>query len=362
MLLDAHDVKRPMWLNSKRTGEICERFYSSIENNDLLGNKMVDKLSIIFIKWKSIKSLLGAIQHYRLALEPIVYRIYVSWNPSQGVLPNEFNRFKFIKEGPKVEIVTHRYESVNNIWNPIVGLATRAVFMADDEHLPDLEKMEIAYETWKNNPLSMVGFFARHHSRQKLETYDPLAGLAELDVDDKATSTTDGADLQAEATSSQNSQATVTTNQQAVSIVDEMHLWLYNLTSARRPRPYSLLAAQLVLLSADHLFSYTCLLPERIHRHVDEITDDSADLAMNLLVSGMTGSRPYLVKSDFVDPEAGRFAGEAWALNRGQALKELVKLFTGGTRDPLQFNSVTVTQFNKIPFKKRSIKQWNKVN
>jgi hypothetical protein len=144
---------------------------------------------------------------------------------------------------------------------------------------------------------------------------------------------------------------------------EEHWLWIYNITSSKRPRPYSLLSNQLVMLNVEYLFIYTCLLPERIHRHVDDQPEDASDLAMNLLVSGMTSSRPVVVKSDFVDPESNKFAGESWALTRGQQLKDLVEIFTNKSgKDPLLFNSVTVTQFNKIPFKKRSVKQWNKYN
>jgi hypothetical protein len=268
--------------------------------------------------------------------------LYISWNPSLGKPAIELTRLKFLSEGPPVEIVYHRYESTSNIWSPIAGLATKAVFLADDEHLPDLEKLEIAFETWKNNPQSLVGFFARYHTRQKL--VDPFQpDVSGLDPTLPSVNVTD-----------------VPIVQHPVSVVDEHHLWIYNITSARRPRPYSLLASQMLMINTEYLFVYSCLLPERIHRHIDEQGEDAADLAMNVMIAGMTGSRPVLVKSDFVDPESGRFVGESWALNRGQILKDLVRIFTGGTRDPLQYNSVSVAQFNKIPFKKRSVKQWNK--
>lgn len=354
-----------MWLNSRRTQEICERYFPTIENQDLMEPRWVEKISVVFIKWRSIKQLLHAIQHYRYVLEPVIHKIYVSWNPSLGVPSLELTRLKFLKDGPAVEVVTHRYESANNIWNPIVGLATKAVFLADDEHLPDLEKMEVAYEAWKNNQLSLVGFFARYHTRQKLvESYpsEPvnLDGVsASLTVQGEA-AVDAAADSAAAPSSSMVAEGTLPPPTTPISIVDDQYLWIYNLTSARRPRPYSLLSSQMLLLSSDHLFTYTCLLPERIHRFIDEQTEDGADLAMNLMVAGMSGARPILVKSDFVDPESGRFAGESWALSRGQLLKELVSIFTGGVRDPLQFNSISVTQFNKIPFKKRSVKQWNK--
>lgn len=324
---------------------------------------LVDKISVVFTKWRSIKYLLAAINHYRFTLSSLVHRIFISWNPSLGVPGIELTRFKFIQEEPRVELITHRYESVNNIWNPIPNLATAAVFLADDEHLPDLEKLEITLEAWKDNRHSLVGFFARYHTRQRLVDgqggmgdLSPSGGAPDADLQQNPLNATESL----EAAAAPSAVPTIISPAGPVNIADDQHLWIYNITGPRRPRPYSLLSSQLLLLSSDHLFTYTCLLPERIHREIDEMPDDAADLAMNLMVAGMTGSRPILVKSDFIDPEAGRFAGESWALTRGQQLKDLVRLFTLGQRDPLQLNSIIVTQFNKIPFKKRSIKQWNK--
>ena len=355
-----------MWLNARRSAEICEKFFPTIEGRDVQGGRkiLVDKISVVFTKWRSIKSLLAAINHYRFALSSLVHRIFISWNPSLGVPGIELTRFKFIQEEPRVELITHRYESVNNIWSPIPNLATAAVFLADDEHLPDLEKLEITLETWRDNRHSLVGFFARYHTRQRL--VDGQSGASDLlasgaaDPQQSPPPPLNATESLEAAAAAAPSAVPPTMPPGPVNIADDQHLWIYNITGPRRPRPYSLLSSQLLLLSSDHLFTYTCLLPERIHREIDEMPDDAADLAMNLMVAGMTGSRPILVKSDFVDPEAGRFAGESWALTRGQQLKDLVRLFTLGQRDPLQLNSVVVAQFNKIPFKKRSIKQWNK--
>lgn len=349
-----------MWLNARRTQEICDRYFSTIENQDLVKVKTIDKISVVFTKWRSLRQLLHAIQHYRHVLEPVVHKIYIAWNPSLGVPNLELTRLKFLKGGPLVEIITHRYESGNNIWNPIVGLATKAVFLVDDEHLPDLEKTEMAYEAWKGNKLSLVGFFARYHTRQKLAEMDSLSPSLNETENAFSSIPAEGQGLSSSIAAGPNPLQPLSQPSGPLSIVDDQYLWIYNLTSTRRPRPYSLLSSQMLLLSSDHLFTYTCLLPERIHRFIDEQSEDGADLAMNLMVAGMASARPILVKSDFVDPESGRFAGESWALSRGQLLKELVNIFTGGTRDPLQFNSVSVTQFNRIPFKKRSIKQWNK--
>lgn len=333
-----------MWLNSKRVPEICERFAPHYEAQRKGHLAEPEKFSVVIVRWRSLEGLMDVIEHYRSTLPHIVARIYVSWNPSSGVPPVDLSKYKYLKTLPGVEVLFHRFDTPNNHWNPIHGLPTRAVFFANDEHLPDAEKVEVAFETWQNNPNAAVGFFARYHGRQKLIDFEVFEAL-EAEAGGAAPPT-------AAPPSSPFSQP---------SIVDESWLWSYNLTSIRRPRPYSLLSSNLMMLNSDFLFVYTCILPERIHRYIDEQPEDSSDLAMNLLVAGMTANKPILIKSDFTtDPESPRY-DSSWGMLRATMLRDLVRLFTGGSRDPLSVNSLIVGQFNKIPFKKRSAKQWYNV-
>lgn len=344
--IDVFDPKRPMWTNSKRVPDACEKTALLYEDPAHERKRVLNKLSVLITKWRSLQGLEDAIFHYRNVAGAIVAKIYISWNASNGMPPTVLNKYRHLKEPPFVEILFRRYESVNNIWNPIHSLPTKAIFLATDEHLPDSEKLEIALETWRANQNCLVGFFARYHGKQKVLDLDAI------DINN------DHAETTASGATPTGTPASLFPQQ---SLVDEHWHWSYNLTSIRRPRPYSLVSANLMLLSSDFLFVYTCLLPERIHRFIDEQAEDGADLAMNLLVSGMTGNRPILVKSEFpYDPESARYT-EGFASARAQLLKDLVRLFTGGLKDPLQYNSVTVAQFNKIPFKKRSAKQWNHV-
>lgn len=340
-----------MWMNSKRVPEICTRFAPNYERQRKSHAENPEQFSVVFIKWRTFESLIEAVEHYRTNLSHIVARIYISWNPSNGVPPVELNKYKYLKNTPGVEVLFHRFESPNNHWNPIHGLQTRAVFFANDEHLPDAEKVEIAFETWRNNQNSAVGFFARYHGKQKLIDFEVFDAIEE----DETTGFV-------APTSSFISQPTTAASPfSQASIVDESWLWNYNLTSIRRPRPYSLLSSNLMMLNSDFLFIYTCILPEKIHRYVDEQPEDSSDLAMNLLLAGMTANRPMLIKSDFsTDPESPKY-DSSWGMLRAQMLRDLIKLYTGGTKDPLLYNSLIVGQFNRIPFKKRSPKQWYNV-
>lgn len=333
--IDVFDPMKAMWMNIKRVPEICAPFAPIYEQQRKNHLNNPDKISVVFIKWNSFEGLLNAIEHYRTNLVHIVAKIYVSWNPGNGVPPVELTKFKYLKTDPAVEVVFHRFETSNNHWNPIHGLPTRAVFFANDEHLPEAEKVEIAFETWQNNPNAAVGFFARYHGKQKYIEYEVYDAL---DDEGKA--------------------PTVPGPFSQPSITDDSWMWNYNLTSIRRPRPYSLLSSNLMMINSDFLFIYTCILPEKIHRYIDEQPEDSSDLAMNLLITGMTGNRPMLIKSDFTtDPESPRY-DSSWGALRAAMLKDLIRLYNGGIKDPLLYNSLIIGQFNKIPFKKRSPKQW----
>ncbi|KAI7903857.1 nucleotide-diphospho-sugar transferase [Cokeromyces recurvatus] len=59
---------------------------------------------------------------------------------------------------------------------------------------------------------------------------------------------------------------------------------------------YNMIESKAMFMKSDYLYSYTCLLPETVHRYVDQNTE-CADTAMNMFVSGMTGISPVLVKS-----------------------------------------------------------------
>jgi glycogenin glucosyltransferase len=334
--IDAHDPHRGHWFNANRVESVCEE---AVKQVPLLSSLPDNQLTVVICKWRSIASLETALFHYRRIVNPIVSKIVISWNPSLGTPANELAKYKLVKD-PPVQIVMHKFESVGNIFQPLPDLVTRAVFIADDEHLPDLERLEIALESWRNNPYSLVGFFGRFHGKQRIVEFD------------------------AEAARSNTTAAASHLPYNAISPFDQRYHWTYNMTSLKRPRPFSLLATPLLLLNAEYLFAYTCLLPERIHRFLDEQDDDGVDLAMNLMVSGMSANRPILVRSDLQDPELTKFyggEGQVYMHSKGRLLQELAKMFavTLHSRDPLLFNNVCVAQFNKIPFKKRSMKRWN---
>lgn len=51
-----------------------------------------------------------------------------------------------------------------------------------------------------------------------------------------------------------------------------------------------------MFLKTDYLYGYTCLMPDDVHYYIDR-HPQCRDVAMNMMVSGMTASSPILVKT-----------------------------------------------------------------
>jgi hypothetical protein len=140
--------------------------------------------------------------------------------------------------------------------------------------------MEFAYRVWKNNMDSIVGFKANSHA----------AGTTE-------------------------------------------NTFIQNLDDTNR---YSMIDTGSMFMKSDFLYGYTCLLPEEIHQYIDAYPMCHG-IAINMLVSGMTGSSPVLVNSSYVFEQDKPLHNTL-----SQCLTGLSKLF--GNTNPLVFNDQIVSK------------------
>ncbi|KAG0172384.1 Exostoses (Multiple)-like 3 [Apophysomyces sp. BC1034] len=69
----------------------------------------------------------------------------------------------------------------------------------------------------------------------------------------------------------------------------------YRASSEQNPESYDLVLSQSMFLRHDFLAAYTCLLPEQVHDFIDKHTG-CKDVALNMLVSGMTANKPIAVR------------------------------------------------------------------
>lgn len=93
-----------------------------------------------------------------------------------------------------------------------------------------------------------------------------------------------------------------------------------------------------MFMKSDFLYAYTCLVPEEIHHYIDN-NPICYDIAINMLVSGMTGTSPVLIKTSslFKFQEA-----DTQTQPLSKCLQDLSKLFNG--INPLLFNNQLVTR------------------
>jgi hypothetical protein len=54
-----------------------------------------------------------------------------------------------------------------------------------------------------------------------------------------------------------------------------------------------------MFLKTDYLYGYTCLMPDDVHAYIDK-HPECRDIAMNMMVSGMTAASPVLVEANYL--------------------------------------------------------------
>ena len=111
--------------------------------------------------------------------------------------------------------------------------------------------------------------------------------------------------------------------------------FIENLDSANR---YSMISNNMFLKS-DFLYGYTCIMPEEIHQYIDKYPA-CRDIAINMLVSGQTGSSPILVKADYLYEFEDNHPQTIH--QRSQCINEMSVLFNG--KNPLNLNNQIVSK------------------
>ena len=273
------------WPNARRALDIC-----SPQSTSYTPNKFVirNKFSVLIGTWDRISLLRKLILHYQKSR--LVHKIYVTWHNPAVKPPEDFVRT--VRKKPPVEILTQRYDSLNNRFNPIPNLETRALLICDDDTRVNITDIEYAFDVWRSRPNSLVGVFPRYHSYNASN-----------------------------------------------------NTFNYEIRSPERPRTYSIMLTKFMFINAEFLYIYTCLLPPRIHRYIDDHMN-CEDIAMNLLVSGMTGSRPtaVLLHVDDFGTTSGISIKVGHLNNRSQCMTDLIRLFG---KDTLRYNREVFLPFRK---------------
>ncbi|OIR58147.1 MAG: glycosyl transferase, families GT8 + GT64 [Amphiamblys sp. WSBS2006] len=167
-----------------------------------------------------------------------VHKIYVVWHNPDTKPPQTF--LNTVRRMPPVEFLPQARNSLNNRFNPIFSLETKAVLICDDDIRVSPGDIEFTFNVWRNRQDSAVGSFPRADARNPDGTYS------------------------------------------------------YLIVSKKTPRKYSMVLTKLMFIRSEYLYIYTCLFPSKILEYVDE-NKNCEDIAINMLITGMTGSAPVAV-------------------------------------------------------------------
>ncbi len=121
-----------------------------------------DKFTVLlstFNRYELVMKLLG---HYTKS--KYVDHIYVIWHNPREEPPRMLTFLAEQKKNPGVTILKQNTDSLNNKFNPIPELRTRATLIADDDLLVDIRDLDFTFNMWRMHPYSIVGNFPRYHS------------------------------------------------------------------------------------------------------------------------------------------------------------------------------------------------------
>ncbi|RUP48306.1 glycosyl transferase family 64 domain-containing protein [Jimgerdemannia flammicorona] len=301
ILPNARQTEFSNWTNVGRVPYLCDNYTPKFEGRFPAKNQF--SVLISTYNPERIVYLAKLIQHY--AESPSVHTIFVTWhNPNLPISRQLANLGKTLRV--PLRFLRQNYDSLNNRFNPITSLRTPAVFICDDDIRVPIDDLEFAFEVWKTRQNSIVGQFPRMHK-----------------------------------------------------YFAENHTAEYVVSGPRHPK-YSIILTKSMFMKADFLFAYTCLLPPKIHKYVDDNLN-CEDIAINMMATGMTGSLPQVVDShglrDFgtskgISTQAGHMR------ERSKCIADLIGMFNG--TDPLLYNIDMSIRFNAVHFTKEVWDDWDK--
>lgn len=248
------------WMNLPRMAHFCERI--SIDYDPRSRYFISSKFSVLIHKFSTIETLELLLASFQGA--SFIDQVFVSWpfiNPkSDTAEPLEFPEElrKYHNSSPETVFIRTTYPSANNKFAPINGLRTKALFLITDEvDIPKWYDLELAFAIWRSaaNPWSLVGF--RPYGALKIP--DPILHTGR------------SSPLQADAKGAEPT--------------------------------YSIMCTNGLFIASEYLFIYTCLLPQSLHKYVDECRIDTSDLVLNLLAMGMASAPPIAVTPPVFNPK-----------------------------------------------------------
>eukprot|EP00981_Chlorochromonas_danica_P005003 scaffold998_cov162-Ochromonas_danica.AAC.9 len=218
----------------------------------------------------------------------VVKYIYIIWSEKEAVPSEVLAKYKDYLS-PQVIFNVQTEDSLNNRFKPLPAPHSDAIFSVDDDMRVPCSELQVAYEVWKQSPYTLVGFVPRIHLRNRQ------------------------------------------------SRLLEYRCWWTTWWHGA----YSMILTKAALLHHKYFHDYFNILPSTVHKYIDE-RRNCEDIAMQFLVSNITGLSPIYVKGHMQDK--GALNGISTSHNvvkaghmqqRDQCLNDLITFFG---RNPLKMS------------------------
>ncbi|KAG1462734.1 hypothetical protein G6F55_002801 [Rhizopus delemar] len=109
----------------------------------------------------------------------------------------------------------------------------------------------------------------------------------------------------------------------------------YSSDTYDKRQDYSMIQSKAMFMKSDYLYAYTCLLPEQIHYYID-YHPTCHHIAINMLVSGMTGTSPLLLDAPSFN------AIHSNSVEKMDCINDLSFMFNNN--NPLVFNNQVISK------------------
>ncbi|GJQ11381.1 hypothetical protein GpartN1_g3172.t1 [Galdieria partita] len=209
-----------------------------------------DRFTVLLSTFNREQLVQRLVKHYQE--NPWVHRIFILWhNPEKQ--PSE-ELFAGLDEN-KTFVIPMPFDSLNNRFLPLEGIETKAVLICDDDMFVHHEDIYYAFQIWNHSSDSLVGFFPRAHRNTHDHEYEYVTHIP----------------------------------------MDSTH------------NKYSIMLTKIEFMRSEYLFWYFCAFDRRVLQWIRE-HKNCEDIAMQMMVSGLTGAPPIAVEAKHTIGDYGQRA------------------------------------------------------
>ncbi|KAK9450033.1 glycosyl transferase family 64 domain-containing protein [Limtongia smithiae] len=235
------DAELEKWREERGSTHIC-RSYLDRKTNVL--TRRDDKYTVLLATHSLRRQETLPFVARQLLRSQYVDKIFIIWHKEQT--PVSLNIRRLIEEQHgRIVIIKQPMDTINNRFNPIPEIDTKGVLVVDDDVWTPQEDIDRAFEAWRLQEDSLVGFAPRADCKN------------------------DGDSIK------------------------------YCFAQSYNPAKYSIILTKIMFMDSNFLFLWRCGISDSILKYVDDLIN-CEDIAMNFLTTGVSKKPSFHVYSESV--------------------------------------------------------------